>query len=273
MRTISGAAPTSTVEQVTGLPVLRVELDARPLLSLRHPRRDGARHGGGARRGGGRRAPRGRATLPGGGAPRAATRRWTPTPSGPCSWRPRTALRCRSRRSPASARSPGPRPSSASGRGGASPSRPTSAVATSPRSSPRRGAASSPRRGSLPDTRSPMAGSSSTWSERVTGCSSWSPLALLLIFSLLYLTYGRVLDAASRLHRRALRGAGWGRRALAAGDALLDLRGGGVHRRRRRRGAGRHGAGLDASDAPSTAGVEPRPRRSARRRCSGCAPC
>ena len=51
------------------------------------------------------------------------------------------------------------------------------------------------------------------------------PVALALIFALLYLTYGNVARRAARLHRRAVRRGRRHRRALAARHAVLDLGG------------------------------------------------
>jgi cobalt-zinc-cadmium resistance protein CzcA len=166
----------------------------------------------------------------------------------------------------------GPSTSSASGASAASWCRPTCAAATSARSWPRPSAAIDARvelpagllRALRRAVRAPGA--------RAGAAAVVVPMALALIFVLLYVTYGRVLDAA-RVFTGVPFAAIGGVVALWLRDIPFSVSAGSASSRSvGRRRARRHGAGVDHPRSSSTTGML-RARRCARRPSGACARC
>ena len=169
------------------------------------------------------------------------TRRW------------RRCATSRSRRSPRSTSRPDPTRSAARTASGASWSAPTCAGATSAPSSPRR-SRRSPSKVKLP------AGYWIGWGGQFEQLASATkrltivvPIALLLIFLLLFMSLGSAVDAAARVQRRAARAHRRHRGAAAARHSALDQRRASVSSR-------------SPASPCSTASSSSRPSRAARAR-------
>ena len=207
----------------------QIEVDRDGDRPPRHRRARGARRRRGARHARGRRGAGGRAALPARAAPRrratardaAAHRRasWSPRPNGERDPARRGSRKIAHGRGPVDDQ---PRVGQAADRRAGERARPRR------RQLRRRGAgARSTREVELPAgllralrraVRAPRA-------RAARGCSIVVPVALALIFVLLYFTYGRVARRAARVHRRAVRRGRRRRRAVAARHAVQHLGG------------------------------------------------